>query len=266
MKSLTIRQLAQYLGVTKRTVQRRAIKEEWAYQETVGLGGVKRLYTFASLPEAIKSKVIAAIISGHEQRVAHQIPGESVTHDLSAFVGAQEVDIPGGDSKPDGHDTVTDLVKLNKSWYANHSFSGTLDKSELNKEFVMLGLLALARMYVKHSKLGKIKGFDVFCEQFNQRSLHINPAVFTVVSKVSRITLLRWEKKEQELVSDLDSNLPKPVLLDRDMQVMAEEVMMVSPNITARRLRQHFQTFYGDRKIPPEKQLAKWMQNNGGVG
>lgn len=53
--------LAHFLNVTKRTVQRRAAKEKWPYEEKKGLGGQRRVYDLESLPKPVKQKVLKEV-------------------------------------------------------------------------------------------------------------------------------------------------------------------------------------------------------------
>ena len=55
MNHLSTAQLATYLQVTKRTIQRRAIRESWSYITQTSLGGKRRMYEFASLPDFLRS-------------------------------------------------------------------------------------------------------------------------------------------------------------------------------------------------------------------
>lgn len=245
MKKLSTRELAQYLNVTKRTIQRRAIKENWAFEETIGLGGTKRLYHFATLPEAIKSKVIANIIARHESH------------------GGSDDDYPVQIDSARQHPFILSQQQSPQDWLAQHCHNHKTRQSELNKNFLKLGLLALAREYVKQSGQGKIKGFDEFCQQYNDRLLSLDSLLYNTISHISRISLLRWEKKEQQLAFADDAEGGSAVdgaPMDKELTAIAEEILMVSPDITAKRMRQHFLTFFADKKIPDEQQLKTWLR------
>jgi hypothetical protein len=62
MQHLNITQLADLLGVSRRAVQRRAIREDWPYKELVVLGGRAQLYQRSALPPRIAHKVTVAQI------------------------------------------------------------------------------------------------------------------------------------------------------------------------------------------------------------
>lgn len=246
MKKLSTSELAQYLCVTKRTVQRRAIKESWVYEERVGLGGTKRLYDFSSLPENVKAKVVACIVARHESYDSTQLESLLVQQDNETpFIAEYEQDP--------------------SNWLSQHCFNHQVDNAELNKDYIKLGLLALARLFVDQAGEGKIKGFDEFCRQYNTRALDIDPEVYAIVRHISRISLLRWEKKEQEMADfkDIDASVSDAgVFMDKDLRQVAQEIIMVSPKITATRMREHFLTFFPDKKIPDEAQLRLWIRQS----
>ena len=67
MNRLSTTQLSTYLGVTKRTIQRRSNREGWPFIIATGLGGTRRLYAFETLPAKVRNRVIAQIIAKHKQ-------------------------------------------------------------------------------------------------------------------------------------------------------------------------------------------------------
>jgi hypothetical protein len=157
-------EFAAYLKVTKRTVQRKAVRECWRYTEQQGLGGTCRLYSFATLPGDIKTKIIAAIIGGQETRPSQD----------SAFTGVVTSSVP-----------VTNIV-----------LSPPLNPKFIDKTCIKLGVLLMVRQHIVDKRQGKIKGIDDFCQLYNTRQLDIDNAVYDVVKSIRRITILRWEKAE----------------------------------------------------------------------
>ena len=247
MKTLSTAQLSDYLSVTKRTIQRRAIRESWPYEIEIGLGGERRLYAFESLPPSVRQSIVSHIVSKHEQQgLAFKPSGESGRLD-SVF-----------DMKD------TPFITLEKfdseNWVTQHSFAHHVDVAELNKEYVRQGLLVMAKLYVVHFSIGKIKGFDRFCELYNQQALAIDQGIYQLVRHISRISLLRWEKQlAKGQISLSDKSTHQSEGFEHDIVEMISEVLLVSPNIGARRLRQHFLTLFKDRKLPSERQFALWL-------
>ena len=250
MNHLSTTQLATYLKVTKRTIQRRSIRESWPYITQAGLGGQSRMYEFASLPAEVKLRVMGQIIAKHEQQGANYSTAEPVE---------QSMILPN-------NPFIVPVQHNKQGWLSQHIFAkqfpNPLDAVELNKEYIKTGLLILAWLYIRSFGFGKIKGFDEFCKLYNSRQLALKQEVFLVVNNVSRITLLRWEKQFQQnggqsLLAAVE-NEPQ-YWLDRDLAIMAQELLMSTPKLTAKRLRLYFLTIFPDRTIPTENKLSVWL-------
>jgi hypothetical protein len=274
VKNLSIRQIASYLSVTKRTIQRRAINEEWPFYEQTGLGGIKRVYAFSSLPGPIKIKVVAGMIAGHEKN--H--PQDKPTIDLCA-----DDSTASRQSYLNQHSNKSANASQH-DWLAQHCFSQTMDPEQLARGFVKAGILSLARLYVAQSKSGKIKGFDQFCLIYNAQEFAIDKAIYQVITRVSRITLLRWEKNglpdepsniaigaqcvstDETLQGDfvLSASLQQQEQqqnegFDPSFKLMAIQVMMAVPTITAKRMREYFTLFFAGQRLPDEQHINQWM-------
>lgn len=244
MKTLSTAQLAEYLSVTKRTIQRRGIKESWAFETEVGLGGERRLYIFDCLPPAVKHLVVANIVAKHEQcGLAFNDNNEKAPFN-SLF-----------DLK---HNHFITLDKYDpEHWTTQHIFAHALDSSELNKAYIRQGLLVLAKLYVACHQVKKIAGFDQFAQLYNTQALALNERVYHMIKHVSRISLLRWEK---QLSTGEFANVPNEPLLDKAMIDMIEEVLLISPDISAGQLRQHFVTLFTGRKLPKTYIFAQYIE------
>ena len=59
MKDYTAKEIARALGITKRPIEKRAAKEAWPYIEQAVRGGKQRVYTYETLPEAVKAAISA---------------------------------------------------------------------------------------------------------------------------------------------------------------------------------------------------------------
>lgn len=244
MKTLTTAQLAEYLQVTKRTVQRRSVRESWSYRTEIGLGGERKLYIFECLPPAVKHLVVANIVAKHEQ-VGLSMSRNSKQSPLDSLFDLK-----------DNHFIV--LEKYDPAhWITQHIFAHELDASQLNKAYIRQGLLVLAKLYVLCHKVHKIAGFDQFCQLYNTHALALHADVYKMINQVSRISLLRWEK---QLTTGELTMIKNEQLLDETMIEMIEEVLLISPNISARQLRQHFVTLFNDRKPPSELIFAQYIE------
>lgn len=233
MDKLTTAQLAEYLDVTKRTIQRRAIRENWLFAEAKGLGGSRRLYSYATLPQNIRHQIAAAIIDKHEA--------------LSAFSAAK--------SKKQCTIALTPADFLQLLYGDAPAHPEAVDKNRLK-----LGVLALALLYVKSFQIGKIKGFEVFCKSYNKRQLGISPFVFTTINSISRITLLRWEKKAPLWCEAMTSTGGEQILdydLARSLNTILKEVLLLNPTMTAERARQYLVFLFAKETIPDTPQIEQ---------
>lgn len=65
--TVTLQQIAEALNITKRSAERRSIKESWLYVEQPGRGGRKRLYAIAALPKDVRGALSKAALFAVEQ-------------------------------------------------------------------------------------------------------------------------------------------------------------------------------------------------------
>ena len=260
MKNLDTRQLADYLSVTKRTIQRRALKEHWPYEEERGLGGVRRLYPFAELPEGVKFKVIASVITSYE--LEKKLLPEDFTHP-EGEPGQSTENGEVFEVSDTQHDERYEELATEKGWMSRHVLCRPMERAELNKSFVKLGILSLAKLYVSELGLPKIRGYDEFSKRFNEMSLPVEECVYSVIGRISRITLLRWEKaglpKDERFIEIMEKAEFVDKVFEKKLRAMAEEVVMIAPSITPQRLRFHLQTFFAGKPIPSEHMIQRWM-------
>lgn len=182
MITLTNTQLSQLLGVTKRTVQRRAIKNDWPYEIEKGLGGSKRVYCYTKLPLEDKRHIYQSIFFRYQQ--------------IMALLDEEQ---DASRAKPYPYQLISEIFSVpydlhTEDFISQHLFAHEMDEVLLTKTFVRLGLLSLAELYVNHNRIRKIAGYDVFCKEYNRHELALHPNVYRVMPKVSRVSLLRWQK------------------------------------------------------------------------
>lgn len=83
-------EIAEALGVTKRSIERRANKNSWCYLEATGRGGTRRLYKLKQLPMDIRTAVESwlgdRVIDGLREDTGGTLP--SASSNLSAVVKA----------------------------------------------------------------------------------------------------------------------------------------------------------------------------------
>lgn len=251
MNHLSTAQLSTYLQVTKRTIQRRSTREGWPHITTKGLGGTRRLYVFATLPISIKNRVVAQIIAKHE-RYGLEYSADKPTQRVLNIAD---------------NTFIVAKTTQNQDWLTQHIFAEQcphpLDIIEHNKDYIKIGLLELAHLYVLTFSYRKIKGYDKFCQLYNSRQLVLKADIYQVIVKVSRITLLRWEKQLKQMGKQtrlLDIKNEHKAMVERDLIEIAQELLMASPNLSAKRLKQYFLTIFPERETPSQAQLRSWLK------
>ena len=243
MKVLGITELAEYLGLTKRTMQRRVVKGNWCCVQRHGLGGYRKVFEFEQLPLSTRQAVVSGIISKHlKLGLDYNNPGSNFP------VKSNE--------KEDVSYLVSD-VPQSDDWLAQHKFAHELDMQELTKPYVRQGLVVMANLYNDEHEQGKIKGYDNFCLEYNARQLALHKAIYQVIYKISRASLLRWEKIKKDQQS---ATAPPSFMLDKELLLTMKEIMLVMPNISPECLSQYCQHMFKDHKLPTVKQLEAWMQ------
>ena len=251
MNKLSTSQLATYMKVTKRTIQRRSIRENWPFEEQEGLGGIRKMYIFSGLPISVRQVVTSRIITKHKQQGLNYEANKPKEPHMASALNLSD----------------SPFIVLNQAeqgdWISQHSFAHELDITECDKEYIRVGIMVLVRLYILSFSLGKIKGLDEFCRLYNERKLALNETVYNFVGRVSRITLLRWEKQQHLNGTTHDiliSNSADRILFDYDIQQIAKEILVISPDTSAKQFRQYFMTIFPQRKIPSVRRLSMWIK------
>lgn len=196
MNQANAAQLAECIGVTKRTIQKRASKEAWPFKEYPVRGGMQRMYIVDLLPEDIAIRV---------QR-CH---------------AAQQ-----GCSKPDNvEDDAQYKTKVVKE----------LGAIEFLRAKSKYALLQAALRFARSSQKGKVEALEEFVQRFELRKVPVEDFVYREVPQVSRVSLLRWEKRYEEsgLLGLLDGFNAKVRRFESDiteqLQQRFTELLAVSP-------------------------------------
>lgn len=183
MYKTTVIMLARALGKDKRTIQRWALKQQWPCTQTPGLGGQRKVFTFNHLPQKIKCTIAVYIKN---------------TADYSVL----EPSVAGCDQQLDKLLKMLLPTAPKKNWLSSHPFyhrNPPLPQQTLaDDDSIRSGLLMLAIGYARDSKIGKINSYDQFAKLYNHHELPLQPAVYQARDRLSRISLLRWEKSLQQ--------------------------------------------------------------------
>lgn len=92
---VTIREIAQALGVSKSQAERRAAKAEWPFDEVAVKGGRRRLYPLPTLPEDVRDALINHLISAGGGLLPPASPATSPAGDVSPSSAGTSVAVIG---------------------------------------------------------------------------------------------------------------------------------------------------------------------------
>lgn len=178
---VTTRQIAKVLQCTKRTVQRRTQREGWPYSLESGLGGQRKVYEFDALPPLIQESFINYYCDLFNPSVAVMLPTSDDEDDTTKAT-----------------DDELETRQATENSFSNHPFAQINPPLSAHftddKTAMRAGLLSLALAYVAQQNMGKVKGFDCFCQIYNAHKFALQPCVYGAIKRISRITLLRWQK------------------------------------------------------------------------
>jgi hypothetical protein len=202
---VTIKQIAAILKFTKRTVQRRAISEEWSYISLTGLGGERRVYDFDGLSTVIKKRFISDLISMLDFSTQN------------SHMGADDICVI--------RDKPQRAVNESLSEHPIGTDALALTNSMINDEEVMkAGVLSAAVLYAQLAGQGKIKGFDGFADNYSAANLPIQQCVYDNMKHVSRTSLLRWEKSLSQPIKATFVNLVNDCEVDSFQTMLMTEL------------------------------------------
>lgn len=183
--TLTAQEIALMLGIATRAVRKRALLEQWEYQERPGNGGLAKHYLLSTLPAHIQAKYHAR----------YKNDSKGVTPPESA-PGGETLLLPsaGAASAPAGGDFLParrrdELVRSGLAPWQNDVASARYD---LCTEY--LQRMETARRRKREGrKVSLTRHASDFCDAYNTGMLL--PAVHEVIGAVTPKTLAKWAKK-----------------------------------------------------------------------
>ncbi|MFT4926232.1 MAG: hypothetical protein ACI8WB_002330 [Phenylobacterium sp.] len=196
---VSAREIANVTKLTKRSIQRRRKKDGLPCTTTKGLGGTRRLYNIVDLPPS-------------EQRAFANCLTEAFSPDEIKRLIASDRRV----SKQKFNKVLPSVLVESEPghWLSSHSFAQTspalLPGVMQNRPAAQAALLKLALDYAAYCDIGKIKGLDQFSKIYNKHEFGLQPCVYERYKRVSRITLLRWERSANGSDNTMIGYFPDP--------------------------------------------------------
>ncbi len=176
---LDFQQIAEALAQTKRAVQMRSQKENWAFTETPVRGGRRRLYNLASLPGDVQAAV-----------VRHQaIQAASKTEASAEFKAGQSIarrSIIAESIESQIQHRVATVGATN---------AAALTGIKKQRMEARLDILARLDAYAEKMRIGKCNAMQDFCNAYGAGNVQVPVAVRHFVGPdLCPMTLRRWRK------------------------------------------------------------------------
>lgn len=247
MNAISVAQLAHYLQLTKRTVQRRARQQNWHCRKQLGLGGTRCLYTFIDLPVEVQTRVVASIVIEHQQLAEQNGIKSRIEKQLQASNWSNNSDPTDAQPCKDAIAPHTSAIA------ASHQLEEvTLDKSQV-KQLV----LQMADEYCQQYQLRKTKGLDSFCQAYNTRSLNIHELVYRYVARTSRSTLSRWQQQYN------NHNLIAPnVAVNKHIGDVIDQITMIQPKMTAKLMHNYLLLLFKPHQVPNVPRILAYLHES----
>lgn len=244
MELYTAHQIAAYLLVSKRSIQIKAKNENWPFTEVKGRGGKVHKYALVDLPAHICVQVKEAIINETTTTAAQS---------GRAYLAVNE------QSDRFAQEQTTQVKQQNLKQLA------ALENIPA-KASAKIHLLKAVQNFVSANNLPKVRGFDLFSERYNQGELDIPAEYVSLIPKVSRITLLRWQKTvDQKGIAGL---VIKPKrsgksIIDSDKELADFCIAMIYeyPHVKATQIKEGLiARFYQvGKSLPAETTIRDWL-------
>jgi hypothetical protein len=201
---VSVKEIANVTKISKRSVQRRRKKDDLPCIQAKGLGGTRPLYNIEDLPPS-------------EQRAFANCLTDAFSHNEIKRLIATDLRITNPTIEHPAFAKILEPVLVKSElghWLSSHSFAQTspalLPGMVSHRAAVQAGLIKLALAYVAYYGLGKIKGLDQFCEIYNLHEFALQQCVYDRYKKLSRISLLRWEKGDNGGDNTIIGYFPNP--------------------------------------------------------
>lgn len=225
MNQANVIQIAECMGVSKRTIQKRALREKWPFDEYPVRGGMQRMYAIECLPEDVTIRL---------------------SRSFAVKAGLKN----GPSTIAQDETTTTDIER-------------ELSEAEFARCVAKYALLQAALRFARASNTGKVEAIDEFVARYTLHKVPVDDAVYREIPQVSRASLLRWEKRFEYsgLLGLLDGFNVKIRRYDahikQALQQRFGELLTASPTCSVNQAFSYLSAIYPVSLLPSARQWEK---------
>ncbi|WP_416305176.1 Mu transposase C-terminal domain-containing protein [Neptunicella sp. SCSIO 80796] len=243
METFVVKDIANALGITVRSVQIRAKKESWEHELRSGRGGKIPHYYTNSLPGDVQAAL-------------------SITHSQSDSTDVSGIEIGKGLAKKD---KLTQEISQSRKQQSLKQFAGLKGTAKLRAE-TAIGILKAAQLFQKRTELPKVKAWKLFCVHYNNGKANLDQ-LREHKATISYATLARWEKQyNEEGITGLTGRYGKNKgngLIDSSPEMLnyCQALIQEYPHIKGERLHELLQMRFDELfKIPSASTCRDWLR------
>lgn len=185
---LTANDIAKFLGVTKRAVTKRAIKESWPHEIVIYRGGRRHVYDLKDLPEGVKLKILTYLKS-HPTPLSPPLKRGEDLFPAAPPAGSARYAVHGEGfiSLPSpGNPAAGGWMEPPVAPFTEETLMNLPDKAR-RRAFLWERIIHVSRGYIKETH--KTETTEYFIAAFNAG--HIDQALRAEAGRISRGTLYR---------------------------------------------------------------------------
>lgn len=256
--TVDIREIADALRLTKRSAERRAVKEGWGFEEVADRGGRRRRYPTASLPAVVQEAVRQHRAIKAAEAIAKS-PGFVAGKTLARKLGVAEAVDAAVEKRARESGTARAAARTGKA------------KQRIEAK---LTLLAMLKEFAAARGLGICASMDAFCEAFAVGDLQVPVQVRQLVGPdLHPSTIRRWRRALKErgadaLAGDYGNRKGSSVIeSNQEMRELVIALIADKPHISAKMLLDALDARLGDRLEMPSQRavqrfVSRWKSEN----
>lgn len=251
LQAFDIKQIAHALRITKRSAERRANNDAWAFDLVTGRGGQKRMYPLASLPSDVQAAVRHA-----DAVAAARTASATVNFQTGASLGRRLALAAAIDEGAAHRARETGLAAL-----------AGLEGRPRARAIAKMDLLAQAQSFVDRHGQGVCAGYEMFVAAYAAGEIGTPEQRAALGDEISTDSLRRWARTLKShgaaALAGSYGNRAGSGRIDRDNAIneFAIGLLAEKPHINARHLHQAIWARFGDRLSVSERTVRQWLSS-----